>query len=277
MSLKKTDKIIDELADRLFIVEGEVTDLLTSETMQNLNANLQTATGAIAVGSALVSQIGNAALASFAASDEGIEVSDFAIEVTDKNNQKHYFKGCFPVVIFKKGDIVKVIGEPLSGQNKYARAVAVIDQQNNYIWAGQEVVKGRIRYRVFVMKLFGLISIIVVIFALLFDFFITNSIKKMLINNIGIQIISFSFILVFIFIGWRVGASFDGQSIELEAILKKLGFNKPSRMDLQHYALNDLSWKNKEDNKGYVHERWKDYTYRIDLAKQYDEEKYGKK
>ncbi|MBJ9931265.1 hypothetical protein I5694_21450, partial [Acinetobacter bereziniae] len=94
-------------------------------------------------------------------------------------------------------------------------------------------------------------------------------------NNIGIQIISFLFILVFIFIGWRVGASFDGQSIELEAILKKLGFNKPSRMDLQHYALNDLSWKNKD--KDFIHERWKDYTYRIDLAKQYDEEKYGKK
>ncbi|MCU4415752.1 hypothetical protein KTH91_01080 [Acinetobacter bereziniae] len=267
--------MIDELADRLFIVEGEVTDLLTSETMQNLNANIQTATGAIAVGSALVGQIGNAALASFAASDEGIEVSDFALELTDKNNQKHYFKGCFPVVIFKKGDMVKVIAEPLSGQNKYAYAVAVIDQQNNYTWTGQEVVKGRIRYRVFVMKLFGAISIIVVIFALLFDFFITNSIKQMLINNIGIQIISFSFILVFIFIGWRVGASFDGQSIELEAILKKLGFNKPSRMDLQHYALNDLSWKNKD--KDFIHERWKDYTYRIDLAKQNDEEKYGKK
>ena len=73
MSLKKTDKIIDELAERLFIVEGEVTDLLTSETMQNLNANMQTATGVIAVGSALVGQIGSAALASFASSDEGID------------------------------------------------------------------------------------------------------------------------------------------------------------------------------------------------------------
>ncbi|MCM8510486.1 hypothetical protein J0904_00030 [Acinetobacter bereziniae] len=73
MSLKKTDRMIDELADRLFIVEGEVTDLLTSETMQNLNASKQTATGAIAVGSALVGQIGSAALASFASSDEGID------------------------------------------------------------------------------------------------------------------------------------------------------------------------------------------------------------
>ena len=75
--------------------------------------------------------------------------------------------------------------------------------------------------------------------------------------------------------GWVVGKSFDGQSIELEAILKKMGFNKPSRTDLQHFALSDLSWKNKE--KDFEHERWKDYTYRIDLAKKADEEKYGKK
>ncbi|MDN5624763.1 MAG: hypothetical protein L0G96_16620, partial [Acinetobacter sp.] len=158
MSFKKTDQIIDELAERLFIVEGEVTDLLTRETMQNLNANMQTGTGAIAVGSALVGQIGNAALASFAASDEGIEVSDFAVEVTDNNNQKYYFTGCFPVVIFKKGDMVKVIAEQLSGQNKYAQVSAIIDQKNNYIWTGQEVVKGRFRYRIFGIKLFGIMG-----------------------------------------------------------------------------------------------------------------------
>ena len=46
-------------------------------------------------------------------------------------------------------------------------------------------------------------------------------------------------------------------------------------MNLQNFALSDLSWKNQE--KDLIHECWKDYTYRIDLAKQYDEEKYGKK
>ena len=274
MSLKKTDQMIDELAERLFIIEGEVTDLLTSETMQNLNTNIQTGTGAIAVGSALVGQIGNAALASFAASDEGIEVSDFALELTDKNNQKHYFKGCFPVVMFKKGDMVIVIAEPLSGQNKYARAVAVIDQNSSYTWTSQQIIKGRVRYRVFGIKLFGIIgggSLLIGIITVS----LMGAFNSLLENYMIFTILTI--LITFIFIGWRVGASFDGQSIELEAILKKLGFNKPSRMDLQHYALNDLSWKNKEDNKGYVHERWKDYTYRIDLAKQHDEEKYGKK
>ncbi|ELW86073.1 MULTISPECIES: putative type VI secretion system effector [Acinetobacter] len=275
MSLKKTDQMIDELADRLFIVEGEVTDLLTSETMQNLNANMQTTTGAIAVGSALVGQIGSAALASFAASDEGIEVSDFAIEITDNSNQKHYFKGCFPVVIFKKDDMVKVIAEPLSGQNKYARAVAVIDQQNNYTWTGQEVVKGRIRYRVFGMKMTGAVCVFVMFAQLILDYFISDSLDQMLMAKLGIQINILIIMFICLFIGWRVGASFDGQSIELEAILKRLGFNKPSRMDLQTFALSDLSWKNKE--KDFIHECWKDYTYRIDLAKKYDEEKYGKK
>ncbi|KEC82641.1 putative type VI secretion system effector, partial [Acinetobacter sp. ETR1] len=222
-------------------------------------------------------QIGNAALASFAASDDGIEVSDFAIEITDENDQKHYFKGCFPVVMFKKGDMVKVIAEPLSGQNKYAYAATIIDQKNSYTWTGQEVVKGRFRYRIFGMKLMGGVCLFVMFIQLIIDYFISDTINQMLFSDTGIQITALIALIVFTGIGWRIGASFDGQSIELEAILKKLGFNKPSRMDLQHYALNDLSWKNKEDNKGYVHERWKDYTYRIDLAKQYDEEKYGKK
>ncbi len=111
MSLKKTNQIIDEFASQLFMVEGEVTDLLTHETMQNLNVSSQNTTGAIAVGSALLGQIGTAALANFAASDEGIEVSDFAIEVTDPEGLKHYFTGCFPVVLFKKGDLVKVVAD----------------------------------------------------------------------------------------------------------------------------------------------------------------------
>jgi hypothetical protein len=275
MSLKKTDKMIDELADRLFIVEGEDTDLLTSKTMQNLNANMQTTTGAIAVGSALVGQIGSVALASFAASDEGIEVSDFAIEVTDKNAQKHYFTGCFPVVMFKKQDMVKVIAEPLSGQNKYARAATIIDQNSSYTWTGQEVVKGRFRYRVFGMKMAGGAFLFILIVQFIIDYFMSNSISEMANAKLGIQINILVIMIISLFIGWRVGASFDGQSIELEAILKKLGFNKPSRIDLQNFALSDLSWKNKD--KDFIHERWKDYTYRIDLAKQYDEEKYGKK
>lgn len=276
MSLKKTDQVIDELAVRLFTVEGEVTDLLTSETMQNLNANMHAATGAIAVGSALVGQIGNAALASFATSDEGIEVSDFAIEVTDNSNQKHYFKGCFPVVIFKKSDMVKVIAEPLSGQNKYAYVAAIIDKKNNYIWTAQQVFNGRLRYRFFLTKLFGFISVFVLIFTLVIDFFITDSVNQMLINDLGIQIISFLFVLVFAFIGWRVGASFDEQSIELEAILKKLGFNKPSMASLNDFSVSSVNRKNKIKTDEYP-DRWEQYTYRLDLAKEYDEEKYGNK
>lgn len=84
----------------------------------------------------------------------------------------------------------------------------------------------------------------------------------------------FCCILLFIYGGWHIGGSFDEQSIKLEAILKKLGFHKPSRMDLQDFALTDLSWKNKE--KDFEHERWMDYTYRIDLAQKEDAEKYGK-
>ncbi|WP_227560791.1 putative type VI secretion system effector [Acinetobacter bereziniae] len=276
MSLKKTDKIIDELADRLFIVEGEVTDLLTRETMQNLNANMQTGTGAIAVGSALVGQIGSAALASFAASDEGIEVSDFAIEITDQNNQKHYFKGCFPEVMFKKQDMVKVIAEPLSGQNKYAYASAIIDQKNNYIWTAQQVFKGRLRYRIFGMKLMGGVCLFVMFIQLIIDYFMSDSINQMLFSNTGIQISALIILIVFTGIGWRIGASFDEQSIELEAILKKLEFNKPSMASLNDFSVSSVNRKNKINMDEYP-DRWEQYTYRLDLAKQYDEEKYGTK
>ncbi|MFW1826231.1 putative type VI secretion system effector [Acinetobacter sp. ULE_I092] len=274
MSFKKTDQIIDEFSKRLFIVEGEVTDLLTSETMQNLNANMQAATGAIAVGSALVGQIGNAALASFAASDEGIEVSDFALEITDKNNQKHYFTGCFPVVMFKKRDMVKVIAEPLSGQNKYACAVAVIDQQNNYIWTSQEVVKGRVGYRFSTIKLFLSIGIIGLFIFIPLLMLIGDGIATL--KHEVTRLILFKNLIICLFGGWVGGVSFDEQSIELEAILKKLGFNKPSMANLNDFSVFSMNIKNKIKRDEYP-DRWEQYTYRLDLAKQYDEEKYGKK
>ncbi|MCX5467127.1 putative type VI secretion system effector [Acinetobacter nematophilus] len=274
MSLKKTDRIIDELTDRLFIVEGEVTDLLTSESMQNLNANMQTGAGAIALGSALVGQIGNATLASFAASDEGIEVSDFALEITDKNNQKHYFKGCFPEVIFKIGDNVKVIAEPFT--TKYSIVKAIIEPKNQYIWAGQQVFNGRLRYRIFGMKMMVGGSLFVMCIQLIIDYFMSDSINQMLFSDTVIQITALIALIVFTGIGWRIGASFDEQSVELEAILKKLGFNKPSMASLNNFSVSSVNRKNKVKMDEYP-DRWEQYTYRIDLVKQYDEEKYGKK
>ena len=200
MSYKKNNQIIDELAQRLFVVEGEITDLLTSETMQNLNFQMQNTTGAIAIGSVLAGQIGNAALANFAASDEGIEVSDFAVEIADQNKQKYYFTGCFPVVIFKKGDTVKVVAEP--DNEKYARAVAIIDQKNHYIWTGQEVVKGRFRYRVFGMWLFIGIGLIGLLFFVPLLMIIGDGI-----NTLKHEVIRFIlFIYLFIYLScWRMG------------------------------------------------------------------------
>ncbi|NUG82566.1 hypothetical protein HUN33_21600, partial [Acinetobacter bereziniae] len=86
----------------------------------------------------------------------------------------------------------------------------------------------------------------------------------------------FTCLLVCLFIGWRVGASFDEQSVELEAILKKLGFNKPSMASLNDFSVSSVNRKNKINMDEYP-DRWEQYTYRLDLAKKYDEEKYGKK
>jgi hypothetical protein len=73
-----------------------------------------------------------------------------------------------------------------------------------------------------------------------------------------------------------VGASFDEQSVELEAILKNLDFNKPSMASLNDFSVSSVNRKNKVKMDEYP-DRWEQYTYRLDLAKQYDEEKYGKK
>lgn len=228
----------------------------------------------IAVGSILVGQIGNAALTSLAASDEGIDVSKFALELTDITGGKHFFKGCFPEVVFKKGDQVKVIAHPF--KRDYGYVSAIIDIKNNYIWTSQQVESGRFRYRILWMKLSVCGCLFVLLIMATYDFFHADSIDLMLLSNTFIQKISLFLIFIFSFIGWRVGASFDEQSIELEAILKKLGFYKPTMMSLNNYSIFNVKKNNKEKDITYP-DRWEQYTYRIDLAQKDDAEKYGKK
>lgn len=267
----KADQIIDELSKRLLIIEGKITDLLTRETLENTNENSQSATHAIAIGSAVLGQIGTAATTGFAASDEGIDVTVFAVEVTDNNNVKHYFKGCFPEVIFKIEDQVKIIAQPF--EKNYALAKAVIDIKNNYMWTSQEIAKGRMKYRLWMVKIMLVCLIVTFVFFLILDFFLSGS-DPILFSMVAIQITSLFLIFLFLFMGWRIGASFDEQSIELEAILLKLDFNNPTMISLYDYSVFNIMKKNNEKIEGYS-TRWADYTYRIDLAKKFDAEKYG--
>lgn len=264
----KADQIIDELSKRLLIIEGKVTDILTRDTLENINQN----SNSTAIGLAVLVQIGTAATTGFAGSDEGIDVTVFAVEVTDNNNVKHYFKGCFPEVIFKIEDQVKVITQPV--EKNYALAKAVIDIKKNYMWTGQEIARGRMKYRLWMVKIIIFCLIVTFAFFLILDFFLSGS-DPMLFSMVAIQLTSLFLIFLFLFIGWRVGASFDEQSIELEAILLKLGFNNPTMISLYDYSVFNIMKKNNEKIEGYS-TRWADYTYRIDLAKKVDAEKYGK-
>ena len=271
MISNNTNQILDEFTAELFIVEGEITDLITRETLENINAKSQSTMEGIAVGSILVGQIGNAALTSLAASDEGIDVSKFALELTDITGGKHFFKGCFPEVVFKKGDQVKVIAHPF--KTDYSYVSAIIDIKHNYMWTSQQVERGRLRYRIFGIKLMGLCGVVSLLFGVI-------SIASMgafesLLQGFMLFTILICF-LCFIFIGWRVGASFDEQSVELEAILKKLGFYKPTVISLNDYTIFSVKKRNKEKDIKYP-DRWEQYTYRIDLAQKDDAEKYGKK
>ncbi|MEG0650684.1 MAG: putative type VI secretion system effector [Acinetobacter sp.] len=270
---KRVNELIIEISEQYFIVEGQITDLITRETLENMNEKSQPKIGAIAIGSAILGQIGTATIANLAVSDEGIDVSIFALELTDIHGDKHYLKGCFPEVIFKNGDQVKVIVQPLN--QSYALAKAVIDIKNNYIWTGQEVVRGRMQYRLWAIKLIVYCLIVTFIFLIILDFFMSGRTHFTLFSDIGIVITSVIIILIFLVIGWKVGSSFDEQSIELEAILLKLGFNKPTMANLYNFSVFNVKNKNKEEITGYS-TRWADYTYRIDLAQQADKEKYGK-
>lgn len=103
---KIKSELVEELSQQYFIIEGIVTDLLTHETLENINQKIQPLIEKIAIGSAILGQLGTAVTTSFAASDKGIDVSVFAVEITDYQDKKHYFKECFPEIVFKVGDLV---------------------------------------------------------------------------------------------------------------------------------------------------------------------------
>ncbi|TCM61916.1 hypothetical protein EC844_12670 [Acinetobacter calcoaceticus] len=201
-----------------------------------------------------------------------IEVSDFALELTDTAGEKHYFKGCFPEVIFNIGDQVKVIAIPLN--NHYAYAYSVIDAQKQYMWTGQQVERGRINYRIFSSKIGAFFGFLGILSFILFFVFTGDAILILTLDFV-VWTLVFCF-LSLILIGWRIGASFDDQSSLLEAILKKIGFYKPTMISLGSYSVSMVNIKNKvKDDEFFT--RWKQYTYRIDLAQKADAEKYGKK
>ena len=186
MIFNNANQILEEFIAELFIVEGEITDLITRQTLENLNAKGQSHASAIAAGSTLLGQLGSAALAGIAASDDGVDVSEFAIELTDHAGVKHLFKGCFPEVVFKKGDQVKVIAHPF--KTDYGYVSAIIDIKYNYMWTSQQVERGRLRYRIFGVKLFGYCCLIVLFLMSILDFFKTESINQMLFSEGIIQI-----------------------------------------------------------------------------------------
>ncbi len=275
LAIKKKNELIQTLSKDFNIIEGKITDLLTHETLENINHKIQPTAGTIAVGSAILGQLGTAVTSNMVASDEGIDVTVFAVEVTDNNNVKHYFKGVFPEVIFKIGDQIQVVTEEIEGEKGFAKANAVIDIQKNYIWTSQEVARGRLRYRLWGLKLIAWGLIFTYAFFFIIMFFLSADLSK-IISHSATQIVFLFFSLLMGFVGWRVGASFDEQSIELEAILLKLGFNKPTMMSLYDFSVFKIRYKNTDDTREYG-DRWAMYTYCLDLAKKADEEKYGKK
>ncbi|MFW1948559.1 hypothetical protein ACG907_11660, partial [Acinetobacter bereziniae] len=69
--------------------------------------------------------------------------------------------------------------------------------------------------------------------------------RRSLEYGLGITAVSKVFYSVANFIYLAIGVSFDVQSIELEAILKKLDFNKPTMVSLNDFSVSSINKKNK--------------------------------
>lgn len=169
---------------------------------------------------------------------------------------------------------MKIIAQPF--EKNYALAKAVIDINNNYMWTSQEIARGRIKYRLWGLKIMGYCILITFLLVIIIFYILYGFDGFIFFNDLGVKILVFLFTLIFLFIGWRVGASFDEKNIELEAILLKLGFNRPTMISLYDFSVFKIKYKNTDDTREYG-DRWAMYTYRIDLAQKADAEKYGKK
>lgn len=268
---KKTDRLIKELTATLFIVEGEITDLIVYDLIESSSKNT-TSISTDVISSALAKHTGRVSLDEFSAYSKAFNIRVFAIELRDHQDKLHYFKGCFPEVIYKIGDKIKIIAQPLKSECNYISAL--IDEEKQYIWTSQMVVNGRHLSRLLMLKFILKITIIVYVLIIIFLYFIAGGLE--LLFNIKVIIAALLIFLLAAGGGWWLGVCFDEQNIELEAILIKQGFYNPTMMNLNQYSVEIVDFDRRE-SEGAPTLRWMQYAFRIDLAKKADAEKYGNK
>lgn len=104
----KTDRLVEELTAELFIVEGEITDLIVYDLIESSSKNT-TSISTNVISSALAKHTARVSLDEFSAYSKAFNIRIFTIELRDYEGGLHYFKGCFPEVIFKIGDQIKII------------------------------------------------------------------------------------------------------------------------------------------------------------------------
>lgn len=266
----KSNRLVKELTAALFIVEGEITDLILYDLIESSSKNTASISTDV-ISSALAKHTGRVSLDEFSAYSKAFNIRVFAVELRDHQDKLHYFKGCFPEVIYKIGDQIKIVAQPLKPECAYISAL--IDERKQYIWTSQMVVNGRFRSRLLMLKTIFKITIIVYLLIFFCLYFIPGGLE--LLFNLKFLGVALLILLLAAGGGWWLGVCFDEQNIELEAILIKQGFYNPTMMNLNQYSVEIVDFERRE-SEGEPTLRWMQYAFRIDLAKKDDAEKYGK-
>lgn len=244
---KETDFIVDQLAAELYEVEGEITDILTHQLYENYkNYNdeerkekLNSSECGVHIIKILSEELCDEV---FQFECEDVYSNFFFIQLTSLKGDKHYFQMSWYGLPFKFLNLVRVIAQPLIDQ-KFAKIYAVIDVKEKILWTTIDVERGRIANLKFNASIaFSLIYWLIISLLLIGIFLIL------------IFSLSEGFVQAFWTIYDKLGYAAVGilwfsiwiaspnekdyqNSIDSEALFKKLGFESVKHLNLEKYSL----------------------------------------
>jgi len=244
---KEIDRKVDELVAELYEVEGEITDILThqlfehyknysdEEREEKLNSNNCGIQIIKILSEELCDEI-------FQFECEDFHSDIFFIEVTTATGDKNYLQMSWYGLPFKFLDLVKVIVQPLADQ-KFAKIYAVIDVKDKIFWTTIGVERGRIANLKFNISIFfssmywlTILLIFISIFLILIFSLSEGLVQAFWTIYAKIGYVVLGMLLFSLWIVLPNGKDYK-ESIDSEALFKKLGFESVKQLNLENYSL----------------------------------------
>ncbi len=250
---KEIDLKVDEVFAELYEVEGEITDYLEFYKADRNKLMKVTTPKCPILGANIIRALGREKCEEILNIDPDFLYTNFAIEITSQDNNKHYFIQTLNHIDFKYGDVVRAILKPIPNE-KYALAYALIGKNNNLLWTvfekgrfeslkmGFEVLFVFLVVQTFLIAFTGIVFLIICILTRDCDDTLDVLFMMILFCNIFVLILG----MLFISFWWIFSGEEDYISnINAEAVFKKLGFNAVKFLDLKKYSLLAFNQKNK--------------------------------